>query len=126
MSDTARVDLGEDDWFEEYENNIDQALLRKLLQFLCMLMPCTQALQAVCPTETNESGYTRAIRLELQKVERTLVLWKPRLADMRRNATLYVRASSFCNKDILGPKFFKTQLDTLILMNFDFYLCYST
>ena len=32
---------------------------------------------------------------------------------MRRNATLYIRASSFVNKDILGPKFFKTQLETL-------------
>ena len=27
VSDTARVDLGEDDWFEEYENNIDRTLL---------------------------------------------------------------------------------------------------
>ena len=63
--------------------------------------------------QTTNPVILEAIRLELQKVERTLDLWKPRLADMRRNATLYVRASSFCNKEVLGPKFFKTQLETL-------------
>ena len=42
---------------------------------------------------------------------------------MRRNATLYVRASSFCNKDILGPKFFKTQLDTLDIDEFLTSIC---
>ena len=50
-------------------------------------------------------------------------MWKPRLADMRRNAIYYIRASSFCNKDILGPKFFKTQLDTLDIDEFLTAIC---
>ena len=54
-----------------------------------------------------------SLRLEVQKAERVIATWTPRLADMSRHATLYLRASSFCNKEILGAKFFKTQLDTL-------------
>ena len=40
-----------------------------------------------------------------------------------RNAIYYIRASSFCNKDILGPKFFKTQLDTLDMDEFLTAIC---
>jgi len=64
-----------------------------------------------------------SIRLELQKIDRMIKLWTPRLADMRRNATVYLRASSFCNKDILGPKYFKTQLDTLDIEEFLTAIC---
>ena len=36
---------------------------------------------------------------------------------------LYIRASSFCNKDILGEKFFRTQLDTLDIDEFLTAIC---
>ena len=42
---------------------------------------------------------------------------------MIRNAIFYIRASSFCNKYILGPKFFKTQLDTLDIDEFLTAIC---
>ena len=58
------------------------------------------------------------IRLELKKYDRQISMWTPRLADMRRNATLYIRASSFVNKDILGPKFLKLSLTHWIWTNF--------
>ena len=63
------------------------------------------------------------IRLEQQQLAAFLARWKPRLADMRRNAVYYIRASSFRNKDILGPKFFKTQLDTLNMDEFLTAIC---
>ena len=63
------------------------------------------------------------IRLEQQKLAAFLTRWQPRLADMRRNAIYYIRASSFRNKDILGPKFFKTQLDTLDMDEFLTAIC---
>ena len=46
------------------------------------------------------------IRLEIEKQKRTIALWKPRLADMRRYATYYIRASSFVNKDHSWSKIF--------------------
>lgn len=64
-----------------------------------------------------------AIRLETERLQHKLNLWRPRLRDMRRNAVFYLRASSFCNKDILGPKFFKTQLDTLDMDEFLTAIC---
>jgi hypothetical protein len=39
-----------------------------------------------------------------------LLTFAPGCEDERDNATYYIRASSFVNKDILGMKFFKTQL----------------
>ena len=30
VSDTARLDLGEDNWYEEYENNVNQELIDEI------------------------------------------------------------------------------------------------
>ena len=100
VSDTARVDLGEDDWFEDYERNMNCELI-----------------------EEKDPVSMEKIRLEQQQLAAFLARWKPRLADMRRNAVYYIRASSFRNKDILGPKFFKTQLDTLNMDEFLTAIC---
>ena len=54
---------------------------------------------------TQDPVLMEQIRLEQQRLNSFLARWQPRLADMRRNAVLYIRASSFCNKDILGEKF---------------------
>src|SRR5690606_7700823 len=75
--------------------------------------------------ERNEKNplIQEAIRLKVEKEERTIALWEPRLNDMRRNATYYMRASSFANKDILGPKFFKTQMESLTMDEFLVAIC---
>ena len=80
VSDTARVDLGEDNWFEEYERNMDMELINEI---------------ASVSYYVNEMLY----------------------------ATYYARASSLVNKDILGPKFFKTQLETLDIDEFLTAIC---
>lgn len=125
VSDTARVDLGEDDWFIDYEKNMDGRLISEIATVsfhvnaaLCLRYKLMQEQRSTTNPVTLER-----IRLDLEKQERTLALWKPRLADMRRNATLYIRASSFVNKEILGPKFFKTQLETLDMDEFLTSIC---
>lgn len=64
-----------------------------------------------------------AVRLQAERMERQLRLWQPRLDEMRRNASFYVRASSFVNKDILGPKFFQTQIDSMDMDEFLSSIC---
>lgn len=125
VSDTARVDLGEDDWFEEYEKNMNPKLLEEISTVsLHVNAAIYQKYKLInSQRETKNPVVLERIRLEIIKQNRIIALWNPRLADMRRNATLYIRASSFCNKEILGPKFFKTQLETLDMDEFLTSIC---
>ncbi len=125
VSDTARVDLGEDNWFEEYENNMDAALINEIASVsyhINELLFRKSEIEFESRSEKNPI-MKEAARLELEKIDRSLSKWTPRLSDMRRNATYYARASSFVNKDILGPKFFKTQLETLDIDEFLTAIC---
>lgn len=125
VSDTARVDLGEDDWFEDYEKNVNPQLISEIVT---VSLDVNQALYRIHSLqhkvrESKDPIALEAIRLETERLHHKLRLWQPRLRDMRRNAVYYLRASSFCNKDILGPKFFKTQLDTLDMDEFLTAIC---
>lgn len=125
VSDTARVDLGEDDWFEEYEKHTDQKLISEIATVSLHLNAAIYQRYKLMQMqrETKNPVTLERIRLDLEKQRRIMALWAPRLADMRRNATLYIRASSFVNKEILGPKFFKTQLETLDMDEFLTSIC---
>ena len=125
VSDTARVDLGEDDWFEDYERNMNCELIEEIAS-VSLAVNKSLYRQFVLNRELRETKdpvSMEKIRLEQQQLAAFLARWKPRLADMRRNAVYYIRASSFRNKDILGPKFFKTQLDTLNMDEFLTAIC---
>lgn len=125
VSDTARVDLGEDNWFEEYEKNVCAELIDEIVTVAIHLnqaMAFMYRADAMAREEKNPVAL-ELLRKEIEKHRRTIALWQPRLADMRRNATYYIRASSFVNKDILGPKFFKTQLDSLDIDEFLTAIC---
>ena len=125
VSDTARVDLGEDDWFEDYERNMNRELIEEIAS-VSLAVNKSLYRQFVLNRElleTKDPVSMEKIRLEQQQLAAFLARWKPRLADMRRNAVYYIRASSFRNKDILGPKFFKTQLDTLNMDEFLTAIC---
>lgn len=120
VSDTARVDLGEDDWFEEYERHMDRKLLEEIST---VALHVNEAIYQKYKLLNSQREITNPVtlehvRLDIIKQNRIIALWQPRLADMRRNATLYVRASSFCNKDILGPKFSRHSLKLWIWMSF--------
>lgn len=125
VSDTARVDLGEDDWFEEYEKIVNPDLIDEIAT---VSMHVNQILAEMYKAdslarEEKNPVILEKLRLEIEQQKRMAALWQPRLADMRRNATYYIRASSFVNKDILGPKFFKTQLDSLTIDEFLTAIC---
>lgn len=125
VSDTARVELGEDDWFEEYEKNVDQQLVSEIATVALYVNKALYRIHSFHQQlkESKNPVLIENIRLETQKLQHTLKIWEPRLADMRRNAVFYARRSTFCNKDILGPKFFKTQLDTLDIDEFLTSIC---
>ncbi len=125
VSDTARVDLGEDDWFEGYEKNTDPELEAEIMTVALHLNAALYRKYEILGEQRNITNPVQLerMRLELKKCERLIAMWTPRLADMRRNCTVYLRASSFCNKDILGPKFFKTQLETLDIDEFLSSIC---
>ena len=125
VSDTARVELGEDDWFEEYEKGIDQQLISEIATVALYVNKTMYKIQAFHQQlkESKDPVLMENIRLETSRLQHTLKIWEPRLADMRRNAVFYARRSTFCNKDILGPKFFKTQLDTLDIDEFLTSIC---
>ena len=118
VSDTARVDLGEDSWFEEYEQNMDKQLIDEIATVALSLNKSVYRQYALQKElrETKNPAVMEKIRLENQRLQHFIARWKPRLADMRRNAVFYMRASSFANKDILGPKFFKTQINYIVLL----------
>lgn len=125
VSDTARVDLGEDDWFEDYEQNMNHELIEEIAS-VSLAVNKSLYRQFILNREMRETKNPvsmEKIRLEQQQLATFLARWRPRLADMRRNAVYYIRASSFRNKDILGPKFFKTQLDTLDMDEFLTAIC---
>lgn len=125
VSDTARVDLNEDDWFERYEDQNNPQLLSEITTVAVHVNKAVYKRMELLTAQKNTTNPVtlEKIRLELKKYDRQISMWTPRLADMRRNATLYIRASSFVNKDILGPKFFKTQLDTLDMDEFLTAIC---
>ena len=110
VSDTARVDLGEDDWFEQYEKKVDRQLISEIVTVSLhinrqqlRLFDLNRQLR-----DSRDPVLMERIRLEQQRLNHIIDIWRPRLADMRRGAIFYARASSFSNLDVLGAKFFKT------------------
>lgn len=125
VSDTARLDLGEDNWYEEYENNVNQELIDEIASAALYLHAALYKIYRNNHRLREEKNpvIIESLRLETEKAKRVVATWKPRLADMRRNASYYIRASSFANKDILGPKFFRTQLESLDIDEFLTSIC---
>ena len=117
--------MNEDDWFERYEDQNNPQLLSEIATVAVHVNKAVYKRMELLTAQKNTTNPVtlEKIRLELKKYDRQISMWTPRLADMRRNATLYIRASSFVNKDILGPKFFKTQLDTLDMDEFLTAIC---
>lgn len=125
VSDTARVDLGEDNWFEDYENNVNSQLIDEIAT---VSMHYNRAMYELYEMRAKQKVnkdvlVAEAMRLDIERKERILKLWGPRLNDMRKNATYYMRASSFVNKDVLGAKFFKTQFESMTVDEFMVAIC---
>lgn len=98
VSDTARVSLGEDDWFIDYENQVDQELISDIISMAI---------------HVNEALYNIQLGKNVSAMQSRLNRCMPILRRMRAAATLYLRVSTFVNRETLGYGFFKTQLKVL-------------
>ena len=115
VTDTARIDLGEDNWYEEYEKNMDEDVIGDIVN---AALHHDKALRKIFEINAAIKSETNPLILEkLQqnkfRLSHRVELWKPILSEMRKNHSYYIKASSFVNKDFLGPKFFQTQLESL-------------
>lgn len=94
VSDSARVTLGEDNWFQEYEKKTDRQLQEDIVT---LSLHVNRALLNI------RRGY------ETDKNARIVNRYTPMLNDMRRRCTLYLRVSTFVNRDVLGADYFTKQ-----------------
>jgi len=125
VSDTARIDLGEDNWFEEFENNNNEQLMDEIATVACHVNRARYDLLRMdhIRHDLKDPAKAEIARLQAERLQRQVNLWQPRLDEMRRNSSYYLRVSSFVNKDILGPKFFQTQIDSMDMDEFLSSIC---
>ncbi len=125
VSDTARVDLGEDNWFEEYEKNQDLDLIDEIATTFDKVNGHLYKLYQLEHQMNGEKNpfLQDAMRKEIEKHRRLSTSWTDTLNDQRKAATYYIRASAFVNKEFLGVKFFKTMMETLTDDEFLVALC---
>ncbi|MDP2401053.1 MAG: hypothetical protein Q8M66_03665 [Actinomycetota bacterium] len=103
VSDTARLDLGENDWFLTYEKNMNMDRLTDVANMYFHI---------------NEAQLTLLRNPNDEKARRKIERWLPLIKKARTGQTYYARASSFVNKDILGIEFFRNQLNSLTIDEF--------
>ena len=90
VSDIGRMTIGEDNWFTDYEKDVDPQLIEDIVNLALIL------------DKARQKGNTA-------KVEK----YAPLLSQMRKRAVYYLRASTFANRDVLGFDYFRTQFDSL-------------
>lgn len=115
VTDTARIDLGEDNWYEEYEKNMDMDAINDIVNVALhhdAALKKTYELSAQLRSETNPLIISE-LQKKLRVMQHRVGMWSPILNEMKRNNSYYIKASSFVNKDFLGVKFFQTQHETL-------------
>lgn len=90
VSDIGRMTIGEDNWFTDYEKDVNPQLIEDIVNLALIL------------DKAKQTGNTA----KLDK-------YGPLLAGMRKQAVYYLRASTFANRDVLGFDYFRTQFDSL-------------
>lgn len=115
VSDTARVDLGEDDWFQEYEKNVNEDLITDIVNTAIHVnkLKVSKIKLEDQLRDVKDPEKRKIIRLKITKQTNKINYWTPILNQIRQSATYYLKASTFVNKDFLGTKFFKTLSETL-------------
>lgn len=108
VSDIGRVSIGESNWFEEYEKAMDPQLIEDIVSLALTLNKCQYNLARGENMRWNQS---------------VLDKWTPLLAELRKQATFYLKASTFVNRDVLGFEYFKTQKEILSMSEFLSSIC---
>lgn len=128
VSDAARVDLGEDNWFEEYEKAMKPDLIddiwtifKKVNELKVDLIEAQHKM-----SHEKDQMLIRALQKRINRLQKGLNTWEPRLAQARQAATYFITASTFANKDFLGVKFFKTQMESMPIEDFLVAICNIT
>jgi hypothetical protein len=105
VSDTPRIDLGDDNWFIDYEKNMNLETIDDIL----WLSQLIERKKFYIFRFGNRSDRQEKTKRAKSFVERNTKL----LNEMRKGQTYYLRASSFVNKDVLGLEWFKNQVKSL-------------
>ena len=108
VTDIGRVSLGEFNWYLDYEKDTDPQLIADIV---------TLAL------EINKAEYNLHVGQNVSLAQSKIKKWLPLLRKLQKRATLYVRASTFANRDVLGLDYFKTQRDILEMSEFLSSIC---
>lgn len=108
VSDSARISLGEDSWFYEYEQQMDPALIEEIV---------------TVSLHVNEALYCIQQGKNIETMQKRLAKWVPILREMRSSAIYYQRVSTFINKEVLGTKYFATQKKVLTADEFLTSIC---
>lgn len=108
VSDTARVSIGEDSWFQEYEENMNEELIAEIVTLSLHI---------------NEALYNIHQGRNVEAMHKRVAKYSPILNRMRKVATLYMRVSTFINRDVLGPQYFATQKKMLTSSEFLTSIC---
>lgn len=94
ISDSARISLGEDSWFYEYEQQMNQDLIDEIV---------------TVSLHIHEALYNIEQGKDIVTMRKRVAKWTPILREMRAGAVYYQRVSTFINKEVLGTKYFATQ-----------------
>lgn len=115
VTDTARLDLGEDNWYEEYERNMNEDVITDIVNASLHKDYAVRKIYELNNALRSETNPLVVMKMQetIRKMKHRVDIWNPILNEMRRNQSYYIRASSFVNKDFLGLKFFQTQRDSL-------------
>jgi len=108
VSDTAMVSLGEDSWFNEYEENMNEELIAEIVTLSLHI---------------NEALYSIQQGKNVEAMQKRIDRYRPIINRARKAATLYMRVSAFINKDVLGPQYFATQRKLLTPSEFLSSIC---
>ena len=108
VSDMGRVSIGEDNWFTEYEEQMDPQLIADIVS---LSLTVNKALVNI------QKG------VKIPQSQAKIAKYAPLLSSLRKKAVFYHRASTFVNRDVLGLDYFKTQLETLQMSEFLTAIC---
>jgi len=115
VSDTARVDLGEDDWFMNYEKQVNKTLINDIATVYFHMNEAQYRIEYYRKKMAASKDPKEVVDLQKKIMQRQGIVdrWAPLLTTMRKAAIYYLKASTFVNKDMLGFEYFKTQFESL-------------
>ena len=108
VSDIGRVSIGEDNWFTEYEKEVDDQLIQDIVTLSLYIN------KAQINIRNGEK-----VAMSRSAIDR----YGPVLAALRKKATYYIRVSTFVNRTVLGFGYFKTQQEMLSMSEFLSSIC---